>query len=121
MPSFVTLALMFLALGACLAVGVLIVHEIGRHRREMAARAILLRQADGLLHNAQCALCGGELSTWDRVLQPLPTKHSIAPPSAEPQSLVEYEVRRSCRGCRHEFVLWLWSDGRNWGFHQPDA
>lgn len=94
--------------------------EVRRHRREQSIRQRLIEQAGPILHSARCAVCGGPLSTWDGGLAPLPDGKHAASDQHRRQAVAEYEVSRECLGCRHQFVLWLWSDGANWGFAEAD-
>jgi len=95
-------------------------NEVRRHLRELAVRQRLLEQARPILQSAHCAACGGTLSTWDGGLLPLPIGKHVAPVHVPRHLVAEYEAHRECLGCRHQFVLWLWSDGANWGFTEAN-
>ncbi|MDP1796896.1 MAG: hypothetical protein Q8K78_05425 [Planctomycetaceae bacterium] len=97
-----------------------VLREIRRHRDELDVRQRLLDQARPILQSSNCAACGGALSTWDGGLSPLPAGKHAAPAHIKSRIVAEYEARRECLRCGHRFVLWLWSDGDNWGFVEAD-
>ncbi len=120
MSALFTLAIIFGTLALFVAGAWLIRREVRRHHRELAVRNRLLELARPILQSATCASCGGALSTWDGGLRPLPEGKHVAPAHIPRQGVAEYEARRECLGCRHQFVLWLWSDGTNWGFTEAE-
>lgn len=107
------------ALSAFAVVAWIVLRERRRYQRELAIRSRLVEQARPVLYAAQCAACGGALSTWDGGLTPLPAGIHVAPAASQRKLVVEYAARRECLGCRLEYVLHLWSDGDNWGFSVP--
>ncbi len=80
----------------------------------------MIEQARPILFAARCAACGGNLSTWDGGLSPLPEGCQVAPPQVRQRLVTEGTARRDCLGCGRPLVLWLWSDGENWGFQEAD-
>ncbi len=118
MSGTFTLIVAFTALAAFVVVGWFVWREIRRHHHELAVKKRLLEQARPILQAAHCAACGGTLSTWDGGLLPLPSGKHVAPAHVSKQLVAEYEARRECLRCGHQFVLWFWSDGANWGFKE---
>lgn len=116
MSTTFTLIVASIVLAVFVAAGWFVWHEIRRHHHELAVKKRLLEQARPILQAASCAACGGTLSTWDGGLLPLPVGQHVAPANFSKQLVAEYEARRECLGCGHQFILWLWSDGANWGF-----
>ena len=88
------------ALSAFAAVAWIVLRERRRYQRELAIRARLVEQARPVLYAAQCAACGGALSTWDGGLTPLPAGTHVAPAGSSRKLVVEYAARRECLGCR---------------------
>jgi predicted amidohydrolase len=106
------------SLVALVAAAWFVLRAIQVHRQELVLRKRLLEQAQPLLYASRCATCGGTLSTWDGGLAPLPAGVHAIPEGNRRRFAVEYAAHRECLGCGHQFELYLWSDGDNWGFHE---